>query len=97
MVFDEAVSALDVTVQAQILELLDELQKERGLTYVFISHDLSVVREISDTMSVLSHGEQVELGTTAEFFDNPTSDFTKSLLATIPGQRYRDGVFNLGL
>ena len=84
LICDEAVSALDVSVQAQVLNLLQDLQAEFDLTYLFISHDMSVVRHVSDTIAVMQMGKIVETGTNAEIFNNPKSPYTRTLLSAVP-------------
>jgi peptide/nickel transport system ATP-binding protein len=85
LVLDEPVSALDVTVQRQILDLLRDLQDGLSLTYLFISHDLGVIAELSDQILVLRHGEIVERGAAVDVIANPQTDYVKTLLASIPG------------
>ena len=87
VICDESVSALDVSVQAQVLNLLNRLKEERHLTYIFISHDLSVVRFMSDRVLVMYNGKPVEYNDADELFDHPQNDYTKKLIAALPGIR----------
>ena len=89
IVCDEPVSALDVSIQAQVLNLLMDLQKQDGLTYLFVTHDLSVVRHISDHISVMYLGQLVETCTTKEFFANQLHPYSKALLSAVPTTNFR--------
>jgi oligopeptide transport system ATP-binding protein len=84
IIADEPISALDVSIRAQVLNLLSELQREKGLTYLFIAHDLSVVRFITDRVAVIHKGKILELADTQEIFKNPLHPYTKALLSSIP-------------
>jgi oligopeptide transport system ATP-binding protein len=84
IVCDEPVSALDVSIQAQILNLLRDLQRDFGLTYLFIAHDLAVVRAMSDTIAVMNQGKLVEVGPAEEVYTSPKNEYTKALLTAVP-------------
>jgi peptide/nickel transport system ATP-binding protein len=84
VICDESVSALDVSVQAQVLNLLLDLQEEFGLTYIFISHDLGVVNFISDHVGVMNAGKIVEMDRASEIYKNPREEYTRTLLSAIP-------------
>ena len=84
IIADECISALDVSIQAQVVNLMKDIQEETGCAYLFIAHDLSMVKYISDRIGVLHLGYLVESGTTEEIFSNPVHPYTKSLLSAIP-------------
>ena len=91
---DEPTSALDVSVQAQVLKLFAEIRRDLGLTAIFVSHNLAVIRQVSDHVAVMRQGQLVEEGPTAAIFEAPKSDYTKALLAAVPDpfRRFRDEV-----
>ena len=94
IVCDEPVAALDVSTQAQVINLLNDLQQERGISYLFISHDLRLVRLIADEVAVMRHGQLLETGPAVQVFEDPQNDYTRELLAAIPGRSPRHRRFD---
>jgi len=90
IILDESVSALDVSVQAQVLNLMIELREKFGFTYIFISHDLSVVKFMSDRMVVMNNGKIEEMGSADQIYNDPQKDYTKKLINAIPKGRLED-------
>lgn len=90
IICDESVSALDVSVQAQVLNLLKDLQQDFGLTYIFISHDLSVVKFVSDRIMVMNQGKIEEIGPADQIYNHPTRDYTRQLIRAIPNATLDD-------
>jgi len=90
IICDESVSALDVSVQAQVLNLLKDLQQDFGLTYIFISHDLSVVKFVSDRIMVMNRGKIEEIGSAESIYNSPGQDYTRQLIKAIPDTKLED-------
>jgi ABC-type glutathione transport system ATPase component len=89
LILDEAVASLDVSIQAQVLNLLADIREQTGVTYLFISHDLAVVRQVSDNTIVMRRGEIVERGTTTQVLDDPQHPYTKTLLGAVPRRGWK--------
>ncbi len=89
LILDEAVASLDVSIQAQVLNLLADIREQTGVTYLFISHDLAVVRQVSDEAVVMRRGEIVERGATAQVLDDPQHPYTQTLLKAVPRQGWK--------